>query len=148
MIVTPWLSVDIVRYLSRRTQSRPLRWVALSEIADHVYGPEDVAFSQAVDLARMRGWIIVEGKAPSKRACLTKAGCLLVPPAAMGRDGSPMMTFALASERRDSRRATAVSHHAPTPIVNLECLSVRAPCRRSPVCESVSRQREMSRSSH
>jgi hypothetical protein len=96
MIVTPRLSVDIVRYLSRRTQSRPLRWVALSEIADHVYGPEDVAFSQAVDLARCRGWIIVEGKAPSKRACLTKAGCLLVPPAVMGRDGSPMITFALA----------------------------------------------------
>ena len=82
MIVTPGLSVDVVRYLDLRTQRRPYQWTALREIADHVYGPvhgpEDLAFSQAVDLARCRGWIIVEGNSPSKRACLTKAGCSLV----------------------------------------------------------------------
>jgi hypothetical protein len=78
MIVTSRLSIDIVRYLDRRTQGVPLRWTLLSEIADHVYGPEDLALNQAVDLARCRGWIIVEGKPPSRRASLTKAGCSLV----------------------------------------------------------------------
>jgi hypothetical protein len=78
MFVTSRLSVDIVRYLNRRTQGTPHRWTTLGEIADHVYGPQDVVFSQAVDLARCRGWIIVEGKSTSRRACLTKAGCSLV----------------------------------------------------------------------
>jgi hypothetical protein len=78
MIVTSSLSIDIVRYLDRRNQGVPLRWTLLSEIADHVYGPEDLAFNQAVDLARLRGWIIVEGKSPWRRAGQTKAGCSLV----------------------------------------------------------------------
>ena len=77
MIVTTRLSLDIVRYLNCRTQGVPLQWTALGEIADHVYGPEDLAFNQAVDLARCRGWIMVEGKSPSRRVCLTKAGCSL-----------------------------------------------------------------------
>lgn len=78
MIVTSRLSIDIVRYLDHRNQGVPLRWTLLSEVADHVHGPEDVAFNQAVDLARCRGWIIVEGKSPWRRAGLTKAGCSLV----------------------------------------------------------------------
>ena len=79
MIVTSMLSIDIVRYLNRRTEATPYQWTTLCEVADHIYGPEDLVFSQAVDLARCRGWIIVEGKSPSRRACLTKAGCSLVP---------------------------------------------------------------------
>ena len=82
MIVTSRLSIDIVRYLDRRNQGVPLRWTLLGEIADHVYGPEDLAFNQAVDLARLRGWIIVEGKSPWRRAGQTKAGCSLVRQAA------------------------------------------------------------------
>lgn len=78
MIVTSRLSIDIVRYLDLRNRGVPLRWTLLNEIADHVYGPEDVTFNQAVDLARCRGWIIVEGKSPWRRAGQTKAGCSLV----------------------------------------------------------------------
>lgn len=78
MIVTSRLSIDIVRYLDLRNQGVPLRWTLLNEIADHVYGPEDVSFNQAVDLARCRGWIIVEGKSPWRRAGQTKTGCSLV----------------------------------------------------------------------
>jgi len=77
MIVTSRLSIDIVRYLNSRTQGTPHHWTTLGEIADHVYGTQDVVFNQAVDLARCRGWIIVEGNSPSRRACLTKAGCSL-----------------------------------------------------------------------
>jgi hypothetical protein len=78
VIVTTRLSLDIVRYLNCRTQSVSLQWTALGEIADHIHGPRDVVFSQAVDLARCRGWIIVEGKSPSRRVRLTKAGSSLV----------------------------------------------------------------------
>ena len=78
MIVTPTLSLDIVRYLQRRTGGLPKQWVALSEVAGAVRGTDDCIFSQAVDLARCRGWILVEGKSTTKRACLTKAGCQLV----------------------------------------------------------------------
>ena len=78
MIVTSKLSIEIVRYLNRRTQGAPHQWTTLGEIADHIYGPQDLAFGQAVDLAWCRGWIIVEGRATSRRACLTKAGCSLV----------------------------------------------------------------------
>ena len=77
MIVTSRLGVEIARYLNRRTKSTPRQWVTLGEIADHIYGPQDLVFSQAVDLARCRGWIVVEGSSTSKRACLTKAGCSL-----------------------------------------------------------------------
>jgi hypothetical protein len=78
VIVTPRLSVDIVRYLQRRTDGLPQQWVALSDVAGAVRGTDDSIFAQAVDLARCRGWIFVEGKSTTKRACLTKAGCLLV----------------------------------------------------------------------
>jgi CheY-like chemotaxis protein len=78
MIVTSRLAVDIVRYLNRRSRGVPHHWVTLTEIAGHVYGLQDITFGQAVDLARIRGWIIVEGQFPSRRACLTKAGCSLV----------------------------------------------------------------------
>jgi hypothetical protein len=78
MIVTSRLSVEIVRYLDRRNHGVPLRWTLLSEIANHVHGTEDIAFNQAVDLARCRGWITVEGKSPWRRAGQTKAGCALV----------------------------------------------------------------------
>ena len=88
MIVTSRLAVDIVRYLNRRSGGVPHHWVTLTEIAGHVHGPQDITFGQAVDLARIRGWIIVEGKAPSRRACLTKAGCLLVSMAVTGPDSS------------------------------------------------------------
>ena len=77
MIVTSKLSVEIAQYLNRRTQSMPRQWVTLGEIADHIYGPQDIVFSQAVDVARCRGWIIVEGNPTSRRAALTKAGCSL-----------------------------------------------------------------------
>ena len=49
MIVTSKLSIEIVRYLNRRTQGAPHQWTTLGEIADHVYGPEDIVFGQAVD---------------------------------------------------------------------------------------------------
>jgi hypothetical protein len=78
MIMTSILSIEIVRYLKRRTQGTPHQWTTLGEVADHIYGPEDLVFGQAVDVARCRGWIIVEGKSTSRRACLTKAGCSLV----------------------------------------------------------------------
>src|SRR5262249_47681613 len=78
MNITSRLSIDIVRYLNRRTQGTSYRWTTLGEIADHIYGPQDVLFGQAVDLARCRGWIVVEGKSASRRACLTKAGCSAV----------------------------------------------------------------------
>jgi hypothetical protein len=77
MIVTSRLSIEIVRYLNRRTQGAPHQWTTLGEIADYIYGAPDLAFNQAVDLARCRGWIIVEGNFTSRRACLTKAGCSL-----------------------------------------------------------------------
>ena len=77
MIVTSRLSMEIVQYLNCRTQSTPHQWVTLGEIADHIYGPQDLVFSQVVDLARCRGWIIVEGNPTSRRACLTKTGCSL-----------------------------------------------------------------------
>ena len=88
MIVTSRLTIDIVRYLNCRTQRTPHHWVTLGEIADHIYGPQDVVFGQAVDLARCRGWIIVEGQSTSKRACLTKAGCSLLLPAALHSSAS------------------------------------------------------------
>ena len=78
MIVTSMLSVEIVRYLNRRTESTPHQWTTLDEVADNICGSQDLAFRQAVDLARCRGWIVAEGQSPSRRACLTKAGCLLV----------------------------------------------------------------------
>ena len=80
MIATSRLSIEIVRYLNGRTQGTPHQWTTLGEIADHICGPQDLAFNQAVDLARCRGWIIVEGMSTSKLACLTKAGCSLVFP--------------------------------------------------------------------
>jgi hypothetical protein len=88
MIVTSRLSIDIVRYLHRRTQGTSHQWTTLGEVADHIYGPQDVLFGQAVDLARCRGWIIVEGKSASRRACLTKAGCSLVPSAGLHSSAS------------------------------------------------------------
>src|SRR5262249_2627058 len=88
MIVTTRLSLDIVRYLNGRNQGTPHQWTTLGEIADHIYGPQDVVFGQAVDLARCRGWIIVEGQSISKRACLTKAGCSLHLPAALHSSAS------------------------------------------------------------
>jgi hypothetical protein len=78
MIVTSMLSIDIVRYLNDRTEATPYRRTTLGEVADQIYGPEDLVFGQAVDLARCRGWVIVEGNSPSRRVCLTKAGCSLV----------------------------------------------------------------------
>src|SRR5262245_56725346 len=84
MIVTTRLSLDIVRYLNGRNQGTPHQWTTLGEIAHHIYGPQDVVFGQAVNLARCRGWIIVEGKSTSRRACLTKAGSLPVLPASTG----------------------------------------------------------------
>ena len=78
MIVTSRLSIAIVRYLDLRNQSVPLRWTPLSEIADNVHGPEDLAFNHAVDVAKCRGWIIVEDKSPWRHAAQTKAGCSLL----------------------------------------------------------------------
>src|SRR5215470_1184290 len=80
MIVTTRLSLDIVRYLNCRTHGTSHQWTTLREIADRIYGPQDIVFSQAIDLAKCRGWIIVEGKSASRRACLTKAGSSLVLP--------------------------------------------------------------------
>ena len=70
VIVTSRLSVDIVRYLQRRTDALPKQWVALSDVAEAVRGTDDLIFDQAVDVARCRGWIFVEGKSTAKRACL------------------------------------------------------------------------------
>jgi len=83
-IVTARLSLDIVRYLNCRTHRVPRQWTALGEVADHIHGPQDVVFSQAVDLARCRGWILVEGKSTSRRARLTKAGSSLALRASTG----------------------------------------------------------------
>jgi len=80
MIETSRLSIEIVRYLNGRTQGAPHQWTTLGEIADRIYGPQDLVFNQAVDLARCRGWIIVEGMSTSRLACLTQAGCSLVFP--------------------------------------------------------------------
>src|SRR5262245_17716351 len=82
--VTTRLSLDIVRYLNCRTHRVPRQWTALGEVADHIHGPQDVVFSQAVDLARCRGWILVEGKSTSRRARLTKAGSSLALRASTG----------------------------------------------------------------
>jgi hypothetical protein len=49
----------------------------LTEVVDAFAEFDDIAFSQAVDVARCRGWITIEGKASARRACLTKAGCML-----------------------------------------------------------------------
>jgi hypothetical protein len=77
MIVTAKQSADIIRYLVQSASGTPNQWTTLCRIADHLHMVEDVSFGQAVDLARCRGWLIVEGTSV-KRACLTKAGRSLV----------------------------------------------------------------------
>jgi hypothetical protein len=77
VIVTTRLSLDIVRYLNCRTQGVPLQWTASGEVADHIHGPQDIVFNQAVDMGRCGGWIILEGNSTSRRVRLTKAGISL-----------------------------------------------------------------------
>jgi hypothetical protein len=94
MMVTSQLSIDIVRYIDQRAHGAAREWVALSEIADHVCGPQSIEFDQAVDLARCKGWIIVEGKSASRRACLTSERCLaslaaVDPDSTASRQGMP-----------------------------------------------------------
>jgi hypothetical protein len=75
MIPTAILCADIVRYLSLRNVGR---WACVSEIADHIWVGADLVFDNAIDLARCRGWIVVEGKSPTRRARLTEAGLRLL----------------------------------------------------------------------
>lgn len=78
MIPTPTLCARIVRYLSQRNPERATEWTKTSEIADGTLGGDDLAFDDAIDLARCRGWIVVAGNSPTKRARLTKAGLRLL----------------------------------------------------------------------
>ena len=114
------LSIEIVRYLDRRTEGALHQWIALGEIADHVYRSDDIVFGQAVDLARCRGWILAEGKSESRRACLTKAGCRLALPLDVGDDRS-------ASCHDASRRVgESKSQSHVDDVLHLGCESKRA----------------------
>jgi hypothetical protein len=113
MIETSRLSIEIVRYLNGRTQGTSHQWTTLGEIADHIYGPQDLVFNQAVDLARCRGWIIVEGKSASRLACLTKPGCSLVLP--LGPQNSTSCQPPAVSHERtggQQEHGTAPAHRA------------------------------------
>jgi len=78
MIVTSTLTIDIIRYLRRRSAKNPVQWVCIGEVADNVCAAGDIVFAQAIDLARSRGWIVAEGKASTRRVRLTKAGYGLI----------------------------------------------------------------------
>jgi len=78
MIPTPTLCARIVRYLSQRDLGRVSEWTSTSEIAHGTFGGDDLVFNDAIDLAKCRGWIVVAGISPARRARLTKAGLRLL----------------------------------------------------------------------
>jgi hypothetical protein len=65
--------VAIMRDIFARTGGQPKQWTALEGVLERLAQNNQVAFKQAIDLARMKGLLITEGT-PPYRACLTNAG--------------------------------------------------------------------------
>jgi hypothetical protein len=65
--------IAIMRDIFLRGGGEQGRWVVLQDVLERIAVHNETGFRQAVDLARGKGLIAVEGN-PIHRACLTNAG--------------------------------------------------------------------------